>query len=114
MAGLLLIDPAIESLFDYDEEEEEEEEDSSDPSYDTNSNTTASDKEEREEREEREKVTWSQYWHRRVIPYFSSMQISASVGFNRISLMVGLMSSVEEPQMKQLLREEMITIKVGL
>ena len=41
-----------------------------------------------------------------------SVQVSASLGFNRVGLMLGLMSPVEEPELKRLLPEEAITIKV--
>ena len=98
VAGLLLIDPAVESLFDGGP---------SDRSREDKSHSRS------EDQAQTHGSAWSEYWYTRVLPPMQSVQVSASLGFNRIGLMLGLMSPVEEPELKRLLPEEAITIKVN-
>ena len=98
VAGLLLIDPAVETLFDGGQSDRSREDKSHSQSKDhTQTHGSA----------------WSEYWYTRVLPPMQSVRVSASLGFNRIGLMLGLMSPVEEPELKRLLPEEAITIKVN-
>ena len=98
VAGLLLIDPAVETLFDGGQSDRSREDKSHSQSKDhTQTHGSA----------------WSEYWYTRVLPPMQSVQVSASLGFNRIGLMLGLMSPVEEPELKRLLPEEAITVKVN-
>ena len=92
MAGLLLIDPAFEMLFDSIENH------SSSSSSDSQGNA--------------QPLTWYEYWYKRIIPHAQTVWLSAVVGFNRLSLMVGLMSPVEDPVLTKLLSKEVITRKV--
>ena len=97
VAGLLLIDPAVETLFDGGQSDKSREDKSHSQSKDQTQTQGSA---------------WSEYWYTRVLPPMQSVQVSASLGFNRVGLMLGLMSPVEEPELKRLLPEEAITIKV--
>lgn len=87
-----MIDPAIETLFDGDR---------SGPEVERNGD------------EQAPPLHWSSYWYRGVVPHMQSLRLSATIGFNRIALMFRLMSPVQEPKLKQLLPEEVVTTKVS-
>ncbi len=93
---MLLIDPAIESLFDGGPDSNPEEE------WNRDEQGSVSDP-----------MTWSSYWYRAVVPQMQSISLSATVGFNRVALMLRLMSPIEEPKLKKVLSEEIITMKVS-
>ena len=97
IAGLLLIDPAVETLFDGGQ---------SDNSRGDNSQSQSKDQ------TQTHGSAWSEYWYTQALPPMQSVQVSASLGFTRIGLMLGLTSPVEEPELKRLLPEEAITTKV--
>ncbi len=96
MAGLLLIDPAFEMLFDAMESDSGSSGDDRDPEGDAP-----------------QPLTWHEYWYERIIPSAQGMRLSAVIGFNRLSLMVGLTSSVEKPELAKLLPKEVIQRKVS-
>lgn len=91
VAGLLLIDPMFEGLF-LDERGRGE------------ANSADSD---------HLPKTWSDYWTNVLTPRWTGVWISAAVGFNRLSLMVGLTSPVEDPKLNDLLPKEVILRKVS-
>ncbi len=97
LAGLLLIDPAVESLFE------------------GGHNSSPERNRDREDlgTEQAPPMNWSSYWYRGVVPHMQGMRLSATVGFNRVTLMLRLMSPVEEPELKQVLPDEVITMKVS-
>ena len=97
IAGLLLIDPAVETLLDGGQ---------SDNSRGDNSQSQSKDQ------TQTHGSAWSEYWYTQALPPMQSVQVSASLGFTRIGLMLGLTSPVEEPELKRLLPEEAITTKV--
>ena len=97
IAGLLLIDPAVETLFDGGR---------SDNSRGDNSQSQSKDQ------TQAHGSAWSEYWYTQALPPMQSVQASASLGFTRIGLMLGLTSPVEEPELERLLPEEAITTKV--
>lgn len=80
VAGLVLIDPAFESLFD------------SDNAHDNK---------------------WADYWYNHTLSHMRAVHLSASLGLNRLALMVGLMPPVEDPELNRILPEDIITRKVG-
>ena len=98
VAGLLLIDPAVESLFDIQSDS-------------SNSDSRQSDSS--ESQTQSEGSLWAEYWYSRAVPHMQSVQMSASLGFSRIGLMLGLMTPVEEPGLQKILPEEVIIRKVG-
>jgi len=98
VAGLLLIDPAVESLFDIQSASSDSD---SRQSHNSGSQTQS------------EGSLWAEYWYSRAVPHMQSVQMSASLGFSRIGLMLGLMTPVEEPGLQKILPEEVITRKVG-
>ena len=57
--------------------------------------------------------TWSEFWMKQLTPRLQGVWISAVIGFNRISLMLGLMSPVEEPKLNDHLPKEVILRKVS-
>lgn len=87
VAGLLLIDPANEFLFDGSQPRQTEEQDKNEP------------------------LQWEEYWYKKIVPHMWSVHLSGSLGFNRLALMVGLMPPVELPELNQLLSEEVIKRK---
>lgn len=95
MAGLLLIDPAFEMIFSSKDEE----------LSDTGSRTG-------ELKKDDVPLTWYNYWYKRMVPHAQGVWLSGVIGFNRLSLMVGLMSPVEEPGLTKLLSKEVLTRKV--
>ena len=97
VAGLLLIDPAVESLFDGGQ---------SDDSRGDNSQSQSKDQ------SQTHGSAWSEYWYTQALPPMQSVQVSASLGFTRIGLMLGLTSPVEEPELRRLLPEQAIITKV--
>ena len=95
LAGLFLIDPAAESLFEANP-------------YPANATREDSGD------ESEFNTPWSQYWYRRTVPHLQSVHVSASLGFNRLGLMVGLMSALEVPELKTTLTDDVIAIKVSV
>ena len=93
MAGLLLIDPAFELLLSSDEEEERKQPETSES--DTES-----------------PPTWHKYWYKTIVPHAQGVWLSAVLGFNRLSLMVGLMNVLEEPKLAKILPQDVQTRKV--
>ena len=91
VAGLFLIDPLFEGLF-------------LDNSKGETDDSAESDAQPR---------TWSEYWMKRLTPRWTGVWLSAAVGFNRLSLMIGMMSPVEDPKLSELLPSEVILRKVG-
>ena len=87
----MLIDPAFEMLFSADEEPEEEQ---------------------HSEAESQHPLTWQEYWYEHVIPRSQGVWLSAVVGFNRLSLMVGLTSPLEDPKLARVLSQEVTIRKV--
>lgn len=81
VAGLVLIDPAFESLFD------------SDNAHDNK---------------------WADYWYNHTLSHMRAVHLSASLGLNRLALMVGLMPPVEDPELNRILPEDIITRKKHL
>ena len=57
-------------------------------------------------------LTWYDYWYKRMVPHAQGVWLSGVIGFNRLSLMVGLMSPVEAPKLTELLPKEVLTRKV--
>ena len=98
LAGLFLIDPAPETLFD------------ANPMHPT----PTSQNNERSETEKDELTTpWAHYWYHNTVPHLQSLHVSGSLGFNRLGLMLGLMSPVEVPELKKIIADDVITIKVS-
>ena len=93
MAGLLLIDPLFEGLF-LDEVGRQG----------GNASSAESD---------HLPKTWSDYWTNLLTPRWTGVWISAAVGFNRLSLMVGLSSPVEDPGLNDILPKDVILRKVS-
>ena len=91
VAGLFLINPLSEGLF-----------------LDSRKGETADSAE-----SDAKPRTWSEYWMRYLTPRWTGVWISAAVGFNRLSLMVGLTSPVEEPELSDLLPHEVVLRKVS-
>ena len=91
VAGLFLIDPLFEGLF-------------------LNSGKGESDDSAESDAQPR---TWSEYWMKRLTPRWTGVWLSAAVGFNRLSLMIGMMSPVEDPKFSEILPSEVILRKVG-
>ena len=89
LAGLLLIDPAPETLFDV-------------------APSTLQGQPDNKELE----TLWYQHWYRGTVPHLQSVHVSGSLGFNRLGLMVGLMSAVEVPELRNILTDDVIAIKV--
>lgn len=97
VAGLLLIDPLFEGLF-LDEKRGE----NADSATKSDDNDTQLPK------------TWSEFWTKHLTSRWSGVWISAAVGFNRLSLMLGLMSPVEDPKLNDILPKEVILRKVNI
>lgn len=57
-------------------------------------------------------MTWYDYWYKRMVPHAQGVWLSGVIGFNRLSLMVGLMSPAEAPKLTELLPKEVLTRKV--
>ena len=95
VAGLLLIDPLFEGLF-LDKKQGE----SADSATQSNDNNQLP-------------MTWSEFWTKQLTTRWSGVWISAVVGFNRFSLMLGLMSPVEDPKLNDMLPKEVILRKVN-
>ena len=87
ISGVFLIDPAVESLFDK-----------------TNPQSQGGDGVEPKE------TPWREYWYRGAMPRMQSVHLSAMLGFNRLALMLGLMSPLEDKDLK--LPESVVTRKV--
>ena len=98
VAGMLLIDPLFEGLF-LDEKRGGESADSS-ATKSTDNNTQLP-------------KTWSEFWTKHLTSRWSGVWVSAVVGFNRLSLMLGLMSPVEDPKLNDMLPKEVILRKVS-
>ena len=98
LAGLFLIDPAPETLFD------------AKPEGESHPDTPP----EESDGQEEYSTPWSQYWYRRTVPHLQSVHLSGSLGFNRLGLMLGLMSPVEIPELQRVLPSEVVTRKVRL
>ena len=94
LAGLFLIDPAPESLFDANPSPSMAMKDSSNEEADF-------------------KTPWSHYWYHGTVPHLQSVHVSGSLGFNRLGLMLGLMSALEVPELKTTLTDDVIAIKVS-
>jgi len=82
--GLLLIDPAFEGLFSMRKSSESQDEIS----------------------------TWQELWYKKIVPFYQGKWLTSVIGFNRISLMLGLMSPVEDEKLHQVLDKDTITRKV--
>ncbi len=61
-----------------------------------------------------ESITWQAYWYKKVVVHAQGVWLSAIIGFNRLSLMIGLMSPVEEPALVNILSKEVVTRKASL
>lgn len=97
LAGLFLIDPAPETLFDAKPEAKSHPDIPEEP-----------------DGQEEYSTPWSKYWYRGTVPHLQSVHVSGSLGFNRLGLMLGLMSPVEVPELQKVLPSETITRKVKL
>ena len=95
---MFLIDPAAETLFDADPDPESR--------LDLNKEQVESSNE--------FKTPWSHYWYRQTVPHLQSVHVSGSLGFNRLGLMVGLMSAVEVPELQKILSDNIIAIRVSI
>ena len=93
VAGLLLIDPLFEGLFLDEVGRRRENADSAESDH--------------------LPKTWSDYWTNLLTPRWTGVWISAAVGFNRLSLMVGLSSPVEDPGLNDILPKDVILRKVS-
>lgn len=91
VAGLFLIEPAIESLLDNDNTEEP----TNTPQGDTES-----------------QLKWPEYWNTKLVPSSQGQWLSAAVGFTRLELMFGLRSPVEEPSLQNSLPKDVVLRKV--
>ena len=89
VAGLFLINPAVETLLDYD------------PS----SQATPTDA-------PPESLGWPEYWNNKLVPSAQNTWLSSAIGFTRVTVMIGLSSAVEEPELKDLLPSDVILRKV--
>ena len=98
LAGLFLIDPAAETLFD------------ADPDPESHSDLNK----EQVESSNEFKTPWSHYWYRQTVPHLQSVHVSGSLGFNRLGIMVGLMSAVEIPELQKILSDNIIAIRVSI
>ena len=98
LAGLFLIDPAAETLFD------------ADPDPESHSDLNR----EQVESSDEFKTPWSHYWYRQTVPHLQSVHVSGSLGFNRLGIMVGLMSAVEIPELKKILSDNIMAIRVSI
>ena len=107
---MLLIDPAVESLFDIQSDSSRSDSSQSDSSQSDSSQSDSSS----ESQPQFNGSIWAEYWYSRAVPHMQSVQMSASLGFSRIGLMLGLMTPVEEPSLQKILPAEVITRKVGL
>ena len=84
VGGLFLIDPAFEGLFSM-----------------------------RKTSESQDKITsWQDLWNKKILPFYQGKWLTSVIGFNRISLMLGLMSPVEDEKLIQVLDKDSITRKV--
>lgn len=97
VAGLLLIDPAFEMIFG-----------SKDDEADSGAET------ERSKGNEAPPLTWHNYWYKTMVPHAQGLWLSSVIGFNRLSLMIGLMSPTEEPSLITLLPKEVLIRKKHL
>ena len=61
---------------------------------------------------EQEITTWQALWYRKIVPFYQGKWLTGVIGFNRISLMVGLMSPVEDNKLLDILPKDSITRKV--
>lgn len=73
--GLLLFDPAVESLFDKLNQQSQVGEGG-------------------------EETPWRQFWYHDALPHLQSVRLSAMLGYNRVALMLGLMSPLESKDLK--------------
>ncbi len=91
VAGLFLIDPAIENLLDFD------------PSSQTTPPSN----------EQSELLGWPEFWNSKLVPSVHGKWLSSAIGFTRIAVMVGLTSAVEEPDLKEILTKDVLLRKVS-
>ena len=94
VAGLFLIDPAYEGLFS------------------SNQDMTGENRKSDSSTESQESLTWQEYWNKKMVPHAQGVWLSAVIGFNRLSLMVGLMSPVEDADLLPILPQQVVTRKV--
>ena len=92
---MFLIDPVFEGLFSLNVQEDMD--------------TSKSDS----ETSDPDSLTWHEYWYKKVVPHTQRVWLSAVIGFNRLSLMLGLMSPVEDASLLPVLPQQVITRKVG-
>ena len=104
LAGLLLIDPAPETIFDPDTP--------SSPSQPAKPSPPGTD-DEYLATEARDNSPWTTHWYRKTVPHLQSLHMSGSLGFNRLGLMAGLMTPVEVPELSGVLTDDIIAIKVS-
>jgi pimeloyl-ACP methyl ester carboxylesterase len=104
LAGLLLIDPAPETIFDPDTP--------SSPSEPAKPSPPGTD-DEYLATEARDNSPWTTHWYRKTVPHLQSLHMSGSLGFNRLGLMAGLMTPVEVPELSGVLTDDIIAIKVS-
>ncbi len=91
VAGLFLIDPAIETLLDFD------------PSTETaapSSNQLS--------------LKWPEFWNKKLVPSAYGKWLSSLLGFTRVALMLKLTAALEEPGLKEVLPDNVFLRKVSL
>ena len=49
---------------------------------------------------EEKETPWRQYWYHDTLPHLHSVRLSAMLGYNRVALMLGLMSPLESKDLK--------------
>ena len=91
MSGLFLIDPAFEGLFAVKKNQDSPPKQSSEKI-----------------------VTWPDLWYKKIVPHYQGKWFTSVIGFNRISLMLGLMSPVEDNKLLGILSKDIITRKVSI
>ena len=106
IAGVLLIDPAPDTLFEAN---------TPSPSPPTPPPSSGTEQDEYLDIETRPVASpWTRHWYQNTVPHLQSLHMSGSLGFNRLGLMAGLMSPVELPELSNLLTDDIIAIKVGI
>ena len=96
VAGLFMIDPASESLFD--------------ATLEVPGGAPPKKPQEGEKDEESEvyRTPWAKYWYKNVVPHLQSLHLSGSLGYNRLGLILGLMPAVELPELMKVLPEDAV------
>lgn len=92
VAGLFLIDPAIETILDFDPSAE-----TTPPSNDLSGSS----------------LRWPEFWNSKLVPSAHRKWLSSIIGFTRVALMLRLTTALEEPGLKEILPDSMFLRKVS-